>query len=130
MKKKFIIICSIIILLLGGIVALHFYKTTKVEKFNIEEYKQYIIDFPSDEILGSIDDADMAKEKAEYIWRKIYGDSIKDERPYKVFIDDSNDAWLVTGSLHTGLFSSKKGGTAHIIIKKSDGKVLAIWHEK
>ena len=55
-----------------------------------------------------------------------YGTQIKKQKPYKVFYDETNDVWMVTGTLP----SNKKGGVANIIIDNSTGKVLAIWHSK
>lgn len=118
-------------LLIGGIVVLMlFNKVSKVGKFSVADYSNYIAKFSSSKVLGSIDNAGNAKKKAESLWLEIYGESVKKEKPYQVFYDDVNEAWLVSGSLQQSLFCSVKGGVAYIIIRKSDGKVLAVWHDK
>ena len=131
MKKKTIVIICAIILFIGGVVAiLLFNQKPKVGQFNFDEYSNYIIDFPSNIVLGPVNNAESAKDKAQSVWLQLYGESIKDEKPYQVFFDESNEMWLVTGSMPKCLFDTTKGGVANIIIRKSDGKVLAVWHDK
>ncbi|MBS5843989.1 MAG: hypothetical protein KIC77_11005 [Clostridiales bacterium] len=131
MKKKTIVIICAIILFIGGVVAiLLFNQKPKVGQFNFVEYSNYIIDFPSNIVLGPVNNAESAKDKAQSVWLQLYGESIKDEKPYQVFFDESNEMWLVTGSMPKCLFDTTKGGVANIIIRKSDGKVLAVWHDK
>jgi len=131
MSKKFIaVFCGIVLIGLGLIIMLLFIRAPKIKDFKINEYNRYIDEFQSDKVLGPIDNAKTAKEKAESVWIEMFGESIKQEKPYKVFFDKSNDVWLVTGSMHRSLFGEVKGGVANIIIKKSDGKVLAVWHDK
>lgn len=131
MKKKSIFIICAIMLLIGGVVAiLLFNKEPKVGKFNISEYSNYIVDFPSEKVLGHVDNAESAKERAESVLLELYGESIKDEKPYRVLFDESSEVWLVTGSMPKSLFGNVKGGVANIIIQQSDGKVLAVWHDK
>lgn len=99
-KKMFLIICLVIVLLIGGVFAvLRFNKASKVEIFNIAEYSKYISEFPSDKVLGPINNAEIAKEKVESLWVEIYGESIKNKKPYIVLFDDKNQVWLVKGSL-------------------------------
>ena len=131
MKKKTIVIICAIILFIGGVVAiLLFNQKPKVGQFNFVEYSNYIIDFPSNIVLGPVNNAESAKDKAQSVWLQLYGESIKDEKPYQVFFDESNEMWLVTGSMPKCLFDTTKGGVANITIRKSDGKVLAVWHDK
>ena len=131
MKKKTSVIICAIILFIGGVVAiLLFNQKPKVGQFNFVEYSNYIIDFPSNIVLGPVNNAESAKDKAQSVWLQLYGESIKDEKPYQVFFDESNEMWLVTGSMPKCLFDTTKGGVANIIIRKSDGKVLAVWHDK
>jgi len=131
MNKKLImsIACAIIILLFGGVVymALFDRQEENLREFSLSEYNKYIEKFPYDEILGGIDTQEIAKEKAETVWVEIYGNQIKKEKkPYIVFFDSNNEVWLVTGSLPTDM----DGGVPYILIQKSDGKVLAVWHDK
>ena len=108
--------------------------TFKLEKYNdtIYHYENYFPLEKKSEALGFIDSAKTAKNKAEMVWIEIYGKSIKRQKPYQVFFDETNEVWLITGSfpMPERLFKSFKGGVAHILIQKSDGKVLAIWHDK
>lgn len=127
MHKKSILITGIIlILLIGGVISLLFYNKSKIRRFDVSMYNSYIKQFPSDEILGPIDSAKYAKEKAEAVWLELYGDEVKDKKPYTIFFDDSNEVWLVEGRLSKNML----GGVPHILIQKSDGKILAVWHDK
>lgn len=101
-------------------------KTEKVKKFKLEDYNTFIGKFPSGKVLGATESAQAAKEKAEVVWVEIYGESVKDEKPYEVLFDEGNQVWLVQGSLPKDM----DGGVACILIKKSDGKVLGVWHGK
>ena len=131
MKKGIIIICGIllIVLLIGGIIINNYFEKAKVQSFSLDDqtyYLQAIQDFPSDKYLGEILNAEQAKEKAISEWLNLFGDKINNEKPYQVFFDEENDVWLVKGSLPKG----RKGGVAYILMKKSDGKILAIWHDQ
>lgn len=101
-------------------------KTEKVKKFKLEDYNTFIGKFSSGKVLGATESAQTAKEKAEVFWVEIYGESVKDEKPYEVLFDEENQVWLVGG----GLPKDMDGGVACILIKKSDGKVLGVWHGK
>ncbi len=62
---------------------------------------------------------------AKAAWYPLYGkDNIEKEKPYRV--SQSRRYWYVEGTLKEGC----EGGTAHIIIRKTDGKVMMVWHEK
>lgn len=99
----------------------------KIEKFDVEDYSYFIAEFSSDEVLGSIDNAQIAKEKAEMIWLEKYGQDVKKEKPYHVYYDMKNGVWLVTGTMPC---DNADGGVAYILIEKADGKVMAVWHDK
>lgn len=107
-------------------------KNIKVQDFSMSEYEHYIEEFPSDLTLGETLDSDSAKKKAEETWIKIYGEKIKKEnQPYKVYFDSTNNTWLIVGSTpKTWPWTSYIGGVPYIIIQKSDGKVLAVWHDR
>ncbi len=75
--------------------------------------------------LGSVDSASEAKKKAEKEWFKLYGVwTTIGERPYMASYDSENEVWFVRGTLPEGMV----GGTASILIRREDGKVLALWH--
>lgn len=79
--------------------------------FDIRKYKHcFISDFPSNSdfpdsevfktdsfVLGPIDNADTAKEKAESFWISAYGEKeIKAQRPYYCFYDEKAGVWHIT----------------------------------
>lgn len=95
--------------------------------FSVSDYQQYIIYFPSDRVVGPVDDVKTAKEKAEIVWIEVYGEKIRKENwAYKVYFDEESKIWMVTGLLPRIV----KGGVPNILIQKEDGKVLAVWHGK
>jgi hypothetical protein len=74
---------------------------------------------------GVVQNSETAKKIAEAIWIPLYGKSVIDEKPYSTtLIGDS--LWVVKGSLKKGYL----GGTAYIEIRKSDCKVLKVFHGK
>ncbi|MDP4153645.1 MAG: NTF2 fold immunity protein [Bacillota bacterium] len=75
---------------------------------------------------GYIPDAETARKTADTILHSIYGNEINNEKPFIVRFDEKNQVWIVEGQLpHNQL-----GGTAYIVIRKKDGKVLSVWHTK
>ena len=106
------------------------HQANKIETFNLSEYNYYLSEFESDLLLGSIESQNDLKEKVESVWVDLFGEEVKKERPYKLYYDSTNKVWLVTGTLNHLPFVVVLGGTAHIIVRESDGKVLAVWHEK
>lgn len=170
-KKNFYIICLLLLLCVGGIIAMklinkdyisadapvseekptvtqHVYDLESIFSpqesspqvsdptdgtFDLDDYTYYLECFFPDEdlILGPIGNAEIAKKKAEKVWVEIYGEKVKNEEPYNVAFDEENQVWLVFGSLPKRDGNGyATGGTAHILIQKSDGKVLAVWHTK
>lgn len=128
MKKNVLIIGAIILALLfvWGTVRLISNQPVQVGSFDVNAYSDYIEKFPSEEVLGTIRDGKTAKEKAEALLLEIYGKSVKSKRPYGVAFDERNRVWLVEGSIP----ENRDGGVPHILIRESDGKVLAVWHDK
>ena len=57
---------------------------------------------------------------------EIYGESVKNKKPYNVSFDEQNQVWMIQGTLP----KNWDGGVPHILIQKSDGRILAIWHDK
>ena len=131
MNKKLLIVLIVAVFSIGGLIIVFDYLyPTKVGDFNLSEYYDIITEFSSDRVLGPVDDAKTAKEKAEHLWVEIYGEFVREEKPYQVFFDKTNDVWLVTGTLPQPLFGEVVGGVAYILLRKVDGKVLAVWHYK
>jgi|GEM_PF-1883909 len=103
-----------------------------VDSFSLAEYNYYIENFPLDRIVGFIDSSEDAIREAESIWIELFGEKVKKQRPYKVSFDEENQVWLVEGTLHQPDAYPNVvvlGGVAYLLIQKSDGRVLAVWHE-
>lgn len=113
-------------LFVGGAAMSILSQSRKVGAFDIANYSKYINEFPSERILGPTSDRKAAKQKAESLFRELYGDSVKSKKPYTVSFDEKSQVWLVEGSLP----ENYDGGVPHVLIRKSDGKVLAVWHDK
>ncbi|MBQ9416713.1 MAG: hypothetical protein IJU20_07755 [Clostridia bacterium] len=126
-RKRIVLLVLIVAILIGGVCMIIIQnKTPNVKGFEFNDYQYYVDSFPSEENVGNIIDAKDAIKKAEKIWIKLYGESIKKEKPYQVFYDEDNGIWLIQGTLR----SNMKGGVANILIQNKTGKVLAVWHEK
>ena len=126
-KKRIVLLVLIIVILLGGACVILFQnQTPNVKAFESNDYQYYVDNFPSEENVGNIIDAKDAIKKAEKIWIKLYGESMKKEKPYQVFYDENTGIWLVQGTLRSDMM----GGVANILIQNETGKVLAVWHDK
>lgn len=76
------------------------------------------------EVDGYVPDEETAIKIAEAVWLPIYGENVKDEKPFHASL--KNDSiWIVEGTLHTEL-----GGVARAEIQKRDGKILRVIHGK
>lgn len=127
MKKRIILVCLIIVFAVIIIAVLcNQIGDTTVGTFELNEYQDYIDDFSSNEVLGSIIDSRDAIKKAESLWIDIYGRDVKSNKPYQVFYDSKSETWLVCGSLKPG----RLGGVPYALIENKTGKVLAVWHDK
>ena len=124
--KKQVIFISIFVVIGAIIIMTRCFRKPLVGEFELSDYQYFVENFSSEEILGEIIDSKDAIIKAEKTWIKIYGEGIKDEKPYRIFYDSKNDVWLIQGSLQ----SNSVGGVANILITGNNGKVLAVWHEK
>lgn len=76
--------------------------------------------------MGIIKDDKDAKPKAEEIWIEVYGNKIKDKKPFIVYYDRDTECYLVTGSVPKKV----DGGKPYIIFQEKDGLILAVWHDK
>lgn len=148
-SRKVISVTAIMLLLL--IVALscfevnYYFYSSKIHSFTIDDYAENISRCRADdyynetipETSGRIDNIKDAKDYADKLWKQLYGESLKDEKPYIVEYDSVNKAWHVRGSLSFGVRLGHflgdrnfKGGVAHFIFNESDGQILAVWHDK
>lgn len=101
-------------------------KTTKgVKEFRLDDYRQYISSSPYEANVGAIESKDDAIAKAEEIWLKVYGDTIKDEKPFQAYYDEKEATWLVISTLEANTL----GGSAYFLAEES-GEVLAVWKLK
>ncbi len=69
-----------------------------------------------------VPDEETAIKIAEAAWTPIFGDSLKNERPFHAKL--VGDVWYVEGSLPEGAL----GGVAEAEIAKADGKILRVSH--
>jgi hypothetical protein len=123
-------VCFILIFILLGsvivIITMQNHSKVQIGNFSIDDYESYIQQFPSSLTLGEISNEQDAIKYSVQVWNQVYGDAIKDYKPYKVSFDQKSDIWLVEGSLPNNMV----GGVPYILIQKSSGKVLAIWHTR
>ena len=85
--------------------------------------------------LGKITSEEDAKEKAEIGWNQLEEFTVnEDMKPFVARFIDEYGVWYITGKQieNTGINSEGKSywipySTSQIIIRESDGKVLAIW---
>lgn len=75
---------------------------------------------------GCIRDEDSAKEIAALILKGVYGEDFDNGLPLSVSYDDDIQAWEINTQLPDGYL----GGAKHIVLKKSNAEVIAIWATK
>lgn len=130
-NKLFIIVPLIVIILIVTCLGL-FNKSEQVQPFDIKTYEQEIKDFSAKKkfgyirCMGNIKNSTIAKKYALKIWLEVYGERVQRMKPYKVYWDDENNAWLVTGTLR----KNKLGGIPYVIFSKDDGEIIAVWHTR
>lgn len=132
------ILCVIMVTLMaGGHIKMNVDPLYDIAYFSVDDYEYFVNRFPSDKVLGPIDSAEMAKEKAESVWLEIYGNDVQEKQSYIVSYDKENGLWMVQGKILLDFSTDEKellipafGGVPNIIIQESDGKVLAVWHDK
>ena len=74
---------------------------------------------------GMIESPEMAYTIADCILAAKYGrKEMDDEKPYSITLLGGR-FWVITGTL-----KSAKGGVAHIVLKKDDGQIQTIYHDK
>ncbi len=130
MKRKTLVLCAAALLAAGlaaGGTAAGWFRSHGTGTFRVEDYQRYITDFPSDRTVGPVGDAAEARERAEEVWDEVYGDDVvRENTSCRVYFDSTAGLWMVTGRLP----GYSKGGVPNIIMRKEDGKVLAVWHGK
>lgn len=100
--------------------------------FDLTDYQWAIDDFPFNEKVEEISDGAAAAEKAKLMWLQEFGDEDQDGvitdpslgRPVEVYYTESQDCWLVKGTLPAGWL-----GAVPCAIIQGDGTFLALWRD-
>ena len=130
-RIKIIIFAVVLFLCITGVlVVLLQDDPAEIQTFDISEYEYYINTFSSEEYLEPFSDVQGLLTETERIWVNLYGESVKEEKPYQVHYDKQADVWLVCGTIQTAPWTITTGGVAYILVENNSGKVLAVWHEK
>ncbi|MCL1790042.1 MAG: YbbC/YhhH family protein [Peptococcaceae bacterium] len=77
-------------------------------------------------INGFVPNEETAIKIAEAVWFEIYGDSIYVKQSFKAKYNVIGGYWVVTGNLPDNMY----GGVPVAHIRKSDGKILYVYHSK
>ena len=100
--------------------------TLMVGNFDLSDYNDELAEFPGDRFFGPIVNPKQAIEAAKEIWiEKLSAGNPINGEPIMVCYDENSDCWLVYGTLPDD--PSLLGEVPYAIIRKSDGKVLAVW---
>ena len=134
-KEKVILLIVAVVLMISSLIIYYEFgqgqvnvimSNEKVGEFDFSDYEEYVKQFPSDERIKSDLELKELKAEAISILEKVYGKDVNSEtKKYKVYYDEENKVWLVTGTLPKDM----DGGVPYILIRKS-GEVLAVWHDK
>lgn len=92
--------------------------------FELNDYADEIELYQIDMAVNDYSSKDKLFEGVEKVWTELYGEKIKNEKPFNLSYDENSATWLIEG--HRVQEMDK---VAHIIINKKDGEVLAIWHD-
>ena len=110
-------------IIVGGICT-YFWRIKYVGEFDVNHYSEEIERFPSDLVLGPVRSKREAQKKALAVFMDMRGGKFRlTERPLGVLYDDENGMWLIMSRLPPNSF----GGVYCLIIRESDGKVIARW---
>ena len=105
-------------------------KAVVVQEFELSGMLAYVEVYPWSENIGPIANGEEAVEKAQEIWLREFYARYNIENPWEdgtqiaVYYDKSSDCWYLTEDLP----EDTVGTVAHLIVR-SDGEVLALWHE-
>lgn len=132
MKKIFLIMIIVVLFLFPSCEEIPNSNSTiesehsMLNEFCIDDYQEEIQIFHCDKTTEPVKNEFDAEKIAEEIWLDYSGQEILQEKPFVVFYDKANNAWLVQSTLPEDLL----GGSAYIIIKGISGEILAVWREK
>ena len=115
------------------------YKDSEIiGEFMLNDYQKELKNFSSNKTIKNVDNLSEMKKEVEDILIDSYGDVARENKPYRVYYDKDNNAWLFTGTYSTFVnnnwFESKYtyielGALHYAIVDGQSGKVLAIWGE-
>lgn len=137
-RIKIIVAIALLVLAVTGCM-LSSDRLVRVKSFDVFQYSDYINDYSEYEYpeiyVGPVLDEKTLIVITDELWADKFGEAIEDEKPYVVYYDEINRAWHIKGSksfsLRKNVFGLRRfGGVAHLIVQETDGKVLALWHEK
>ena len=108
--QRVIIIASavLVVVIIGGLALNHFFR------------QAYL---PPE---GFVPDEETAIRIAEAIWLPIYGEGIYEKQPFVADYDWISGCWKVEGTLPENML----GGVPEAQIRKSDGKIVFVFHGK
>ena len=131
-NKHFVIIVSIltIIVVVDGFLTFSLLKkecncqnTTIDGYFDLSDYEEKLNkEIPLQYSYGlMINDVEIAKLVAEKVWNDTDNSAIEN---YKVYFDFKSNTWLIIRALPKDTF-----GSALYLIIKTNGDILAVWHD-
>lgn len=91
--------------------------------FTILDYKDKIDEF-NKEIVFGFTSKDNVLDRAKKAYYNLYKENLSEYKPYNIEFDKLNEVWLVKGSINNRNYKRPK-----ILVRKIDGKVLAMWHD-
>lgn len=77
---------------------------------------------------GELSRENIAIKAAEKTLVNTYGEAVLRQRPFRAKLD--GEFWIIDGTLHCPDGSVCKGGTAHIVLSKKDGRIRKLLHGK
>jgi len=80
----------------------------------------------NDQFENYVPNQETAIKVAEAIWLPIYGNDVLDSKPFRATLSKDGTIWTVKGTLPKGMF----GGFPIIEIRKSDSKIIKVYHSK
>jgi hypothetical protein len=116
MKKKTIVLCLIILILLAGSV---FQFWSSHSKYLLtDEYNDYL------SFYDAVPDEETALLIAEAVLVSVYGEEVLSKKPFNITYNNFRKAWIIVGTLPEG----EEGDVPKIAIRKSDGMIMKIWY--
>lgn len=128
--KKTIILGLLLIITLTIIIILGIKLKNRETNDNMIILKKYGVNNNVSPEKGLVPDEETARKIAEIVLLPIYGDSISHKKPFNVNYDEEYKAWIVKGTITVNENEIGLGGVPNVIIQKSDGRILAVWHDK